>query len=428
MTLQQIHIDLQNRLIQKLVEACKNDHIVDFAILVDESDFGRDRAMTALMELRQRLHQATPIVELDQTTLPNQTETTSRVNTIEDSEKDSPPTSVHKAHRRTVSATLVSLFRKHHVSDTKSSKEDPVERSSEIAEPCHDKSHVLRRLVHSSKSQPQSPAVDALNENPWEEEGNVWQHQDDQQSEIETPATVRPRLEGQPSYTRSFATISHQRTWPGSMLAKPTSENNYLGFCKGAWRMQNGDKRAMHPSQEMDTFQSHVLYLSCSSRKCTFETRLSDEDRRKVHKSGLRLKLRWAFLAKSHIPQSRGHDFSYQCQFCALTGSGHDELVVYRGVDALLEHVASHRGEVLGDVVLDRTCCINDRIAGDDEDFDLNLFPLETEPGSPCAPLAPVDSLMDGYLSAQSSPTQRKYSAPEEDEHEDGYDHWREGS
>ena len=89
-------------------------------------------------------------------------------------------------------------------------------------------------------------------------------------------------------------------------------------------------------------------------------------------------------------------------------GAGHDHdhdddaVVVFRGVDALLGHVAGHhRSETMREVILDRTCCINDHVADDDddEDFNLNLFPPAVYQDESCAPLVLLDSALHEHLS-----------------------------
>src|SRR5665811_469418 len=47
-----------------------------------------------------------------------------------------------------------------------------------------------------------------------------------------------------------------------------------------------------------------------------------------------------------------------------------------QGTAAYLHHVArEHRGQALGDVVLYKLGCVDDRACADDEDFDINLLP-----------------------------------------------------
>lgn len=52
---------------------------------------------------------------------------------------------------------------------------------------------------------------------------------------------------------------------------------------------------------------------------------------------------------------------------------------VWQGVDSLMEHVAAHRSRELPGEVLHRTKCIADRVAGEEEGFDVNLRPVGKE-------------------------------------------------
>lgn len=63
--------------------------------------------------------------------------------------------------------------------------------------------------------------------------------------------------------------------------------------------------------------------------------------------------------------------------FCVFLG---DKPPILHGTDLYLEHVSEeHRGRTLGDVVLYRTSCVNDRVCDDSDQFDINLFPLGAE-------------------------------------------------
>ena len=62
------------------------------------------------------------------------------------------------------------------------------------------------------------------------------------------------------------------------------------------------------------------------------------------------------------------------CVFLGETGTP-----VFHGTDVYLDHVASHRGQPLGEVVLYKTKCVADRVAENDEEFDVNLYPLSAQ-------------------------------------------------
>ena len=177
-----------------------------------------------------------------------------------------------------------------------------------------------------------------------------------------------------PSLTRTH--------FPRGPIANPTPENNYLGFCKSAWRLQNGDRKAMQKFKEFNDgwSQSNVYFLSCANSKCAFAGQISlDSIWDKVwtvEAQGIRF--RWSFLAKSHVTQSKvkNSQYAYQCMICAFQG---DPSPVYLGTDTYLDHVQQHRGQPLGEVILYKAKCIADRAADDSEQFDLNLLPFSEQ-------------------------------------------------
>lgn len=80
--------------------------------------------------------------------------------------------------------------------------------------------------------------------------------------------------------------------------------------------------------------------------------------------------------AKSHIPQSgtTGKTYTYQCPICVYE-YGHADGRTWRGTDIYLDHVSTHRSRDISPEVLAKLNIINDRIADDKTNFDLNLWP-----------------------------------------------------
>ncbi|KAI7589309.1 hypothetical protein KC343_g18663, partial [Hortaea werneckii] len=170
----------------------------------------------------------------------------------------------------------------------------------------------------------------------------------------------------------------------------PTPENDFLGFCKGAWKLQNGDRKAMTKSKEFNEGWSgnSIYLLACTQSKCAFAGHLPlDQIWTKVITVEAKgMKIRWPFLAKSHIQQykvRREKQYQFQCMFCvylnnAVQHEGQKEKrETYTGTDAYLEHVSqAHRGETLGAILMYKTRCITERVAEDTEEFDVNLWPL----------------------------------------------------
>ena len=178
-------------------------------------------------------------------------------------------------------------------------------------------------------------------------------------------------------------------------ITEPSADNEYHGFCPGAFALQVGAKDALKIRKAMGPVQTSIRYWGCSNRKCAFEGEaltpsvLNNNSKTKdkpyvfdaVVRENYGVRFRWAFLAKCHVPQKKVKDrvFSYKCLFCALSGA---ESPVLQRISNLMEHVAKHRGEDIGEALLLRTRCINDRVAVESDDFDINLTPPARPSGS----------------------------------------------
>ncbi|KAK6428206.1 hypothetical protein LTR95_015651 [Oleoguttula sp. CCFEE 5521] len=166
----------------------------------------------------------------------------------------------------------------------------------------------------------------------------------------------------------------HDEVW--SPLSEPTAYNKYHGFCKGAWQtrssLEQGLKVTTIPHNGQD-----IPHWQCTD--CSFRSRAPPNPRLLLEQishapSGVRY--RWLFLAKSHIPAQTSHskpsDYSYACIICAAqsrTKSAHPNL------DTLMSHItAKHKPSMLTPEVLHRTKCIVGRVAGREEDWDVNIY------------------------------------------------------
>ena len=89
-------------------------------------------------------------------------------------------------------------------------------------------------------------------------------------------------------------------------LPNPTKENDWLGFCPGAVKLQNGDKKGALKKRTdyHDSFSaSGVTTYICAEKKCAFQGHVSvDFVWKMVMKDEtLGLQCRWAFLGKSPV-------------------------------------------------------------------------------------------------------------------------------
>lgn len=172
---------------------------------------------------------------------------------------------------------------------------------------------------------------------------------------------------------------------PNSISRKdllPSEANKFSGFCKGAWRLQIGDKKkAVEECQRPDGMYTVIRYWQCS--KCKFEGRLVQPDKKTkgFDKQVIRaegIQFRWEFLFKSHVQaRDRSHQpmkATYACIFCCSEGRG---TPTFGGAQTFMEHLQEHRVSLPTGEVLYRMNCIAGREAQPDEDFDVNLVEKE---------------------------------------------------
>lgn len=404
--LRQIRLELEAQLFRQLVQALRDDSVVDFGPALEASDLGRDHTVTALIQLRQRLMVAAPVEQVPayhasprssnipqitsgvgdflyqtQSSVPAQhtfVETSGRVTEPQEI-PDTSPESTGSRRKEGVSyfPSYSNLFRR--------------KKNGDRAKPALDSSVQQRRPTQSPTTFTQAheninrestvPAsiISTPPENhflyPGEDGAAIWGSQfapSRSSAESSSPPFASP--------PQSFSLSYH----PTLNLPTPEASNNYLGFCKGAWKLQCGAEGALKRKLEFNNgwSSSEVPYLACGSAKCVFAYRLPLDQLEKVWHSSKGIGFRWSFLAKSHVEQSRVSNecYAYQCVFCALTG---EKSTVWQGVDTFLTHVAAHRSETLPPEVLHRTKCIAGRVAGEDEGYDVNLKPPEKEAANP---------------------------------------------
>ena len=220
---------------------------------------------------------------------------------------------------------------------------------------------------YSSKSPVVSPAINdatpsdrGISSNPWEKKSHYQADETGKRSSFSSRAT-------------SVTTMT-----------LPSPENDYGGFCKGAYYLQAGligDGVKLRNNSTAKTGES--WYWGCQNKKCVFEGRACkrrkdfffDDSVWEFKTNGIPLiRYRWAFLAKSHvaIKKSRERIYDYRCIFCVLRGLP-APMITKKG--DFLDHVAEHQDQRLDESILRRTLCISGRVATDDEYFDINFLP-----------------------------------------------------
>lgn len=163
----------------------------------------------------------------------------------------------------------------------------------------------------------------------------------------------------------------------------PSENNEYAGFCKGAWRQQIGDqKRAMEERVRPGGIYNAAKYVIC--KQCKFEGRSIPMDKKKsgfdmrVFKLVPGIQFRWEFMFKSHVQVketcSDPTKATFGCIFCCAEGRG---TPIFGGINTFMNHLVVHRECLPTSDVLYRMNCLVGRQAASDEDFDINIISIE---------------------------------------------------
>ena len=153
------------------------------------------------------------------------------------------------------------------------------------------------------------------------------------------------------------------------------------GFCYGAYHLQMGLKKGLELTEEAISRKGKCRFWKCHNSECVFTGHAIKQELKWSYDKTIQTfrgaRYRWSFLAKSHVTVFKSIDgnYLYGCIFCALQAPS----PVFQGVTAFIEHVLEHRGEMISKAVSQRLQCISGRIAGDEEEFDINLAPPEPQ-------------------------------------------------
>lgn len=407
-SLKDILIDLQGSLLKHLRQAQEDDNMTDFTTLVDASDIGRIRTVTVLNELYVRVARATTVTQTPFGDMgsfsPGQD--ASIAPDVVTQVTVSPPASLSggkaiqqpvpsafpesseqpKEQRTTAKAGFFDKFRRKSSSDDNSTATSS-RRSSSLLPKRDVADQGDGRAGTLSLSPMASPPTTIDEDNPWAAE-------DTQRS------TMDRETMPDNSFSRASTLVSSGQQRP-PIASSASSKSNvkmlspqspHGGFCKGAYKMQTHEKDAMKLRNlpVAKTGGSHYLACisegrkwTCCSSHCVFEGPARPVGNKWAFDDTVReasgVRYRWSFLAKAHVAVSKAKDgrYDYGCVFCIYD---RHECPVFRGIRDFLEHVGEHRGKPIAETMLQRVKCIKDRTAALEEDFDVNLKPLEMNP------------------------------------------------
>lgn len=177
------------------------------------------------------------------------------------------------------------------------------------------------------------------------------------------------------------------------MSGRPCKDNNYWGFCKGAWGTREDTTKGLKIISIPEGMYTSIQVWQC--RHCLFEgPSVSVSHPTKHHKketvldtkirvSSNGIRYRWAFLAKSHVKKTHyssggrnGTGEEAECNFgcvvCSMEGS---VTGVYGSVETLMDHIAREHVYTgnMNSMVMTRSKAIVGRTARPEEDWDINI-------------------------------------------------------
>ncbi|CAN9347930.1 unnamed protein product [Alternaria alternata] len=168
------------------------------------------------------------------------------------------------------------------------------------------------------------------------------------------------------------------------MNGRPNKDNDYWGFCKGAWAVREDPKKGISVrTQPLGYYNTRQIW-GCKS--CTFtgdvftaphptkknKTVEIVDPRVKISMSGIRY--RWIFLAKSHVKKKASDPTSNDDNFGCVLCLAQDKVTgVYGGVETLMNHIALTHVADMSEQTRKKVNCILGRVAKCDEEFDINI-------------------------------------------------------
>jgi hypothetical protein len=156
--------------------------------------------------------------------------------------------------------------------------------------------------------------------------------------------------------TAAFSDITRRSTfsvtspsWNPEAIYPIAEDNNFGGFCKGAWRAQRYELSKSVSS----SIKSLGRKYHCTKCSYILAADMRDKDHPcfddRIYKLD-DMRFRLLFLLKSHLPQKAARDpRRYGCILCTLAGK---PLRTFSGEGHLLEHIFHHQDQVFGDVRL----------------------------------------------------------------------------
>lgn len=168
------------------------------------------------------------------------------------------------------------------------------------------------------------------------------------------------------------------------MDGRPCKDNNYWGFCKGAWAVREDLKKGLAVRTQPSGYYNTRQIWECTS--CAFKGEVftsphptkknktveSVDPRTYVSMAGIRY--RWIFLAKSHVKKKASDSVADECNYgCVLCSVEGNVTGVYGGVETLMNHIALTHIASMSEKTRKKVNCVLGRVAAAEEPFDINM-------------------------------------------------------
>lgn len=220
-------------------------------------------------------------------------------------------------------------------------------------------------------------------------------------STLAAPAAPQPPIKPLQPHSRTNSGIGKYTiqgpvaSQEAMMSGRPCKDNEYWGFCKGAWGVREEIKKGLGVQTRPDgLYNTHSIW---QCKHCNFqgETFTGPHPVKKgktetivdpnIYTSAVGIRYKWIFLAKSHVKKktmemgrnnrvknNEKDDCNYGCVICSVEGN---VTGIYGNVETLMNHIfLEHaRGATANPKTLSKSKCIIGRTATSTEDWDINI-------------------------------------------------------
>ena len=373
-----ITVATQAELLEGLAAGREDDDSVDFWGCIDASDAGRRQALIVLNEyIMRKTKEERERGAMRRATL-------SREATLVQVDQAQPAAQSPQVTQRNTMPILHRL-QSEPKQDTSKSRRFPFLRSSTAT--------AEDRAVHTTHHVPPPAQFDDSSLSPLRARTLSGSTQVSNSSRrtnsVQTPSSQRQSSTSINSFLQlsPSSNLTSGSTSPrsASMVDSPIGSNvitSYGGCCKYAHYLRDGKTNKALGRQNLALSPGATNFnFRCQSTKCAFQVPAYQNKKRdwiidnRPRTWRRQMQYTPIFLAKSHVPTlvplvEQKINAQYRCIICILS---HERTNVFRGHDALLEHILGHGGAVLNGVRLEGPLSFSNDGVNISAEFDINL-------------------------------------------------------